>query len=192
MIEKIRENIREHLGVIEKMCCDETLTVLEKIAGGIVRSVENGGKVVLAGNGGSAADAQHIAGEFIGRYLFDRRPLPAISLSTDSSVLTCVGNDYSYDDIFLRQVRALVKTGDVFWGLTTSGNSRNIILAGQAAKELGAVVVGFTGESGGKFKGICDFCFCSPHTRANRIQEGHMLAYHVVCELMEARLCLKK
>ncbi len=189
MTDRVESNIAEHLAVITKMQSQENLKILSNIAGVIVRSVKNGGKVLIAGNGGSAADAQHIAGEFIGRYLYDRRPLPAVALSTDSSVLTCVGNDYCYDDIFLRQVQAITRSGDVFWGITTSGNSRNVIAAGKAAKELGAVIVGFTGETGGKFKEICDHCFCSAHTRANRVQEAHMLAYHIVCELMEAELC---
>ncbi len=191
MKEKIEANIREHQDVIKQMQSEETVRVLSGIAEAIVTSISKGGKILLAGNGGSAADAQHIAGEFIGRYLYDRRPLPAVALSTDSSVLTCVGNDYSYDDIFLRQVQALSNKGDVFWGITTSGNSRNVILASEAAKKAGAAVVGFTGQTGGKFKAICDFCFCSGHTRANRVQEAHMLAYHIVCELMEAKLCPK-
>jgi D-sedoheptulose 7-phosphate isomerase len=192
MKEEIAANIKEHQEVILHMENAETVRALSGIAEAIVTSLSKGGKVLLAGNGGSAADAQHIAGEFIGRYLYDRRPLPAIALSTDSSVLTCVGNDYHYDDIFLRQVQALANKGDVFWGITTSGNSRNVILAGEAARNAGAVVVGFTGQTGGKFKAGCDFCFCSAHMRANRVQEAHMLAYHIVCELMEAKLCPKK
>jgi D-sedoheptulose 7-phosphate isomerase len=191
MQERIETNIAEHQAMIAKVLTGETGRVLAGIADTIVQSLKQGGKVLLAGNGGSAADAQHIAGEFIGRFLYDRRPLPAIALSTDSSVLTCVGNDYRYDDIFLRQVQALVKPGDIFWGLTTSGNSRNILSAGAAARDLGAVIVGFTGQSGGQFKAQCDFCFCAPHTRTNRIQEAHMLGYHIVCELMEAGLCPK-
>jgi len=191
MKDRIENNISEHLTVINQMQNKETVQTLTDIASAIVRSVQKGGKILIAGNGGSAADAQHIAGEFIGRYLYDRRPLPAVALSTDSSVLTCVGNDYSYDDIFLRQVKALVGPQDLFWGITTSGNSRNIIAAGKAAKEVGATVVGFTGQTGGQFKPVCDFCFCSAHTRANRVQEAHMLAYHIVCELMEAQLCPK-
>lgn len=191
-MDRISANIEEHLAAVARMREPAVVRVLGDIAEMIVSSVSNGGKVLLAGNGGSAADAQHIAGEFVGRYLYDRRPLPAIALAADSSVLTCIGNDYSYDDVFVRQVQALVRPGDVFWGITTSGNSGNILAAGRAAKELGAAVVGFTGEGGGKFKSLCDFCFCSPHTRTNRIQEGHMLAYHIVCELMEAGLCPKK
>ena len=192
MSERIKGNIVEHQEVIAAMLNDGTFGVLGKIADAIVKSLAGGGKVLLAGNGGSAADAQHIAGEFIGRFLYDRKPLPAVALSTDSSVLTCVGNDYRYEDIFVRQVRALARPGDVFWGLSTSGNSPNVAAAAEAAKELGAVVVGFTGRDGGKLKTISDFCFCAPHARTNRIQEAHMLAYHIVCELMEAGLCPKK
>lgn len=189
MQQQIATVISEHLAMIAKMQEEETIRVLSGMAAAIAQSIRGGGKVLLAGNGGSAADAQHIAGEFIGRFLYDRRPLPAIALSTDSSVLTCVGNDYRYEDIFLRQVEALAKPGDVFWGLTTSGNSGNILSAAAAAKERGGVILGFTGQGGGKFKAMCDWCFCSPHTRTNRIQEAHTLAYHIVCELMEAELC---
>ena len=190
-MERIRANVIEHQEVIAALLNDTTFNTLKQIADAIVKSLAGSGKVLLAGNGGSAADAQHIAGEFIGRYLYDRRPLPAVALSTDSSVLTCVGNDYCYDDIFVRQVQALARSGDVFWGLSTSGNSTNVIRAAEAAKKLGAVVIGFAGQSGGKLKPVCDLCFCAPHTRANRVQEAHMLAYHIVCELMEAGLCPK-
>jgi D-sedoheptulose 7-phosphate isomerase len=191
-MERVRANIEEHQAVISAMLSNETTNVLGKIAKAIVKSVKHGGKVLLAGNGGSAADAQHIAGEFIGRYLYDRRALPAVALSTDGSVMTSVGNDYGYEDVFVRQVEGLVNKGDVFWGISTSGNSANVVKAAEAAKAAGAVVVGFTGLSGGKLKAVSDYCFCSPHTRANRIQEGHMLAYHIVCELMEAGLCPKE
>ncbi len=190
MDQRIENNIKEHLQVIEDMLTSQA-DVLADISAKIVKSINSGGKVLIAGNGGSAADAQHIAGEFIGRFLYDRRPLPAIALATDTSVLTCVGNDYSYDDIFDRQVRALINKGDIFWGISTSGNSANVVKAADTAKRLGAVIIGFTGQQGGELKEISDLCFCSPHTRTNRIQEAHMLAYHIVCELVEAQLCPK-
>ncbi len=189
--QRIESNIREHLQVIEQMLNGQS-DVLAEISSRIVESINAGGKVLIAGNGGSAADAQHIAGEFVGRFLYDRRPLPAIALSCDTSVLTCVGNDYSYADVFERQVRALGKTGDIFWGISTSGNSENVIKAANAAKQIGMIIIGFVGQTGGKLKEIADLCFCANHTRTNRIQEAHTLAYHIVCELMEAELCPKK
>jgi len=190
MNQQIENNIKEHLQVVEQMLNDQA-DVLADISAKIVESIKQGGKVLIAGNVGAAADAQHIAGEFIGRFLYDRRPLPAIALSTDTSVLTCVGNDYSYNDIFDRQVRALIKKGDVFWGISTSGNSPNVVQAAKTAKQLGAVIIAFTGQQGGKLKETADLCFCSPHKRTNRIQEAHTLAYHIVCELMESELCPK-
>jgi len=187
-VNRIISNIEEHQIMIGQMLA-EGGKVLESISDAIVKSLRGGGKVLLAGNGGSAADAQHIAGEFIGRFLYDRRALPAVALSTDSSVLTCVGNDYSYNDVFLRLVNALGKPGDVLWVFSTSGNSPNILSAVEAARSMGMVVIGFTGQDGGKLKDICNLCFRSPHRRTNRIQEAHMLAYHIVCEMMEAALC---
>jgi D-sedoheptulose 7-phosphate isomerase len=191
-MERISSNIEEHLKVISALKSGDAMATLKKIADIIVASLKNGGKVMIAGNGGSAADAQHIAGEFIGRYLYDRRPLPAMALNTDTAVMTCVANDYSYNDIYLRQVQAIAKKGDVFWGISTSGNSANVVSAAEAAKAAGASVVGFTGEKGGKLKEIAEACYCSPSSRTNRIQEAHMLGYHIVCELMEAALCPKE
>ncbi len=188
---RITDNIKEHISVIEQMLTEQS-NVLADISDAIVKSISAGGKILIAGNGGSAADAQHIAGEFIGRFLYDRNPLPAIALSTDTSVLTCVGNDYSYDDIFERQVRALGDANDIFWGISTSGNSPNIIKAARSAKQIGMTVIGFAGQNGGELKNIADLCFCSPHHRTNRIQEAHILAYHIVCELMESALCPKQ
>ncbi|NLE29091.1 MAG: SIS domain-containing protein [Phycisphaerae bacterium] len=192
MLDRIKLNIAEHLDTIAKMQNDVVYAVLTKIADAIIDSIRGGGKILIAGNGGSAADAQHIAGEFIGRYLYDRHPLPAIALSTDTSVMTCVANDYTYDDVFVRQVRALVKREDVFWAISTSGNSKNILLAAQAAIDVGARVIAFCGGSGGKLGELTPLCFISGHTRTNRIQEAHLLAYHIVCELMEAALCPKE
>ena len=188
MIEKIQANIEEHRQVIGQLT-DEHFETIAEIAEAIVRSVQAGGKVLLAGNGGSAADAQHVAGEFIGRFLYDRRPLPAIALSSDTSVLTCVGNDYGFDQVFVRQVDALVRPGDVFWGFSTSGNSPNVVEAAKRAKACGAVVAAFTGRGGGKLGGVADLCLAVPADRTNRIQEAHMLAYHIICQLIEEKLC---
>jgi D-sedoheptulose 7-phosphate isomerase len=188
---KILRNISEHVSAVESMKKNGSLDILEKMSELIVRAIENGNKVLLAGNGGSASDAQHIAGEFIGRFLFDRNPLPAIALSTDTSVLTCVGNDYSFDNIFDRQVRALGKPGDIFWGLSTSGNSKNILLAAQSAKTIGMPCIGFSGKTGGTMKDVFDLCILADHQRSDRIQEVHALAYHCICEIVEYRLFKK-
>jgi len=159
--------------------------VIDRIAERIVEVLKSGGKILIAGNGGSAADAQHIAGELIGRYKFDRDALPCIALSTDTSVLTCVGNDFSFDEVFVRQVQALARPGDLFWAISTSGNSRNVVLAAEQARKQNVCVVGFTGGDGGKLKGLCDLCLCVPHRRSWRVQEGHQLAYHTICEIVE-------
>lgn len=188
MTEQIKGLVDRHLQTVRDLT-DEHLTMIEHIAGVIVESIRAGGKVLVAGNGGSAADAQHIAGEFVGRLLYDRRALPAIALSTDSSVLTCVGNDYGFDDIFLRQVQALISEKDVFWGLSTSGGSTNIVAAAEAAKQRGATVVAFTGSSGGLLAKLANRCLTAPADRTDRIQEIHMLAYHIVCQRVEETLC---
>lgn len=186
----IRNNIDTHLQAVQKLS-DSHIAAIQATADTISASLKAGGKVMIAGNGGSASDAQHIVGEFIGRFLYDRRPLAAIALNTDTAVLTCVGNDYSYDDIYLRQVLALANPGDVFWGLSTSGNSRNVIAAAEATKQKGGKVVAFVGGTGGKLLSIADVCFVAPADRTNRIQEVHALAYHIVCQLVEEVLCPK-
>lgn len=188
MIDQIRTNIEAHLQTVQQFTADH-IEKIARIAETIVSSIDSAGKVLIAGNGGSAADAQHIAGEFVGRFMYDRRPLPAIALSTDTSILTCIANDYSFDDVFVRQVEALVRSGDVFWGLSTSGNSVNIIAAAEVAKQNGATVVAFTGQTGGKLAKIADTHLAVPADRTDRIQELHMLAYHIICQLVEARLC---
>jgi D-sedoheptulose 7-phosphate isomerase len=186
----IRNNIDTHLQAVQKLT-DAHIASIQAAADTIAASLKAGGKVMIAGNGGSASDAQHIAGEFIGRFLYDRRPLAAIALNTDTAVLTCVGNDYSYDDVYLRQVLALANPGDVFWGLSTSGNSRNILAAAEATKQKGGKVVAFVGGTGGKLLALADVCFVAPADRTNRIQEVHALAYHIVCQLVEETLCPK-
>jgi D-sedoheptulose 7-phosphate isomerase len=148
----------------------------------------NGRKLLLFGNGGSAADAQHIAAEFVGRFIPNRPPLPAISLATDTSALTALGNDYGYDTVFSRQVEALGVSGDVAIGISTSGNSRNVIEALAAAKTRGIVTIGLTGESGGKMMDHSDILFCVPSTVTPRIQETHLTLAHILCELVDRQL----
>ena len=153
-----------------------------------VESLRAGGKVMFAGNGGSAADAQHWAGELVSRFYYDRPGLAAIALTTDSSILTAIGNDYGYDYTFARQVEALGRTGDVLLAISTSGNSPNIIRAAEAARARGVAVVGFTGEGGGKLAPLSDICFRVPSTETPRIQEGHEFIGHLLCALVEAEM----
>ena len=145
-------------------------------------------KILIAGNGGSAADAQHFAGELVSRFYFNRPPLAAIALTTDSSILTAIGNDYGYEDVFARQVQALGQSGDVFIAISTSGNSPNILKAIEAAKSIGLVVIGLTGRSGGKMKQLCDICLCAPSNSTPRIQECHLVIEHSLCACIEEQL----
>jgi len=169
-----------------------SLRTVAQIADLIGTSLENGGCVYLCGNGGSAADCQHIAGEFIGRFKRERAPVPAVALSTDTSVITCIANDYSFEDIFTRQVDALVKPADVLWAFSTSGESRNILKAAKSAKNKGAALVAFTGRPDSPLEELADFCICSNATLTSTAQEIHMLAYHLICELIDRRFCDKK
>jgi D-sedoheptulose 7-phosphate isomerase len=161
---------------------------LAAMADRIARAFRTGGKVLLAGNGGSAADAQHIAAEFLSRFKLDRNPLPAIALTTDSSVLTAIGNDYGFADVFERQVRGLGRAGDVFIGLSTSGRSQNVLAALRAARELSLVTIGFTGNSGDDMRGLCDFICAAPSDDTALIQQVHIVAAHVICLLVEQDL----
>ena len=146
-------------------------------------------KLLIAGNGGSAADAQHIAGEFLSRLNFDRNPLPAIALTTDSSVLTAIGNDYGFERTFERQVRGLGKTGDVFIAISTSGRSPNVVAALKAARECGLITVGFTGmASDGAMQPLCDYCLAAPSPETPLIQQIHIVAAHAICGLVELNL----
>jgi D-sedoheptulose 7-phosphate isomerase len=161
---------------------------LGEIADVIVRSLGAGGKVLLAGNGGSAGDAQHIAGELVSRMNYDRAPLAAIALTTDTSVLTAIGNDYGYDQVFVRQILGLGRPGDVFVAISTSGRSPNILQAIAAAAERQITVVGFTGRNGGLMAGKCDLCLRAPADLTPLIQQIHIIAGHIVCGLVEERL----
>ena len=164
----------------------ENTAVIEKLAEILIAAYKSGHKMVLCGNGGSAADAQHLAAEMVGSYANrNRRALPALALTTDTSALTAIGNDYSYEDIFSRQVEAMVNPGDVVIGISTSGNSKNVIKAIRAAKERKAITVGFTGETGGQLKSACDFTFCAPSKITSHIQECHIMVGHILCGLVE-------
>lgn len=161
------------------------LDLLRAIAHAIVTAIEDGHHVYVLGNGGSAADAQHIAAELVGRFKRERRALPAVALTTDTSNLLSIGNDYGFAHVFTRQVEALVHPGDVLCALSTSGTSSNVIEAVQVARGREACIIGFTGRTGGKLKPLCDYCLCVDHEVSDRIQEIHQLAYHLVCEAVE-------
>lgn len=156
-----------------------------RISENIVNSLRNNGTLYICGNGGSAADAQHIAGEFIGRFREDREALPAVSLSTDTSVLTCIGNDYDFNEIFKRQVEAYIKPGDILWALSTSGSSLNIIKAVKVAKEIGATIVSFTGISGSKLEKLSTHNLSVNTKITSTVQEIHQISYHIICKLVE-------
>jgi len=162
--------------------------VMIAMAEEIVASMRAGGKLLVAGNGGSAADAQHIAGEFISRLMYDHAPLPAIALTTDSSAITATGNDYGYEHVFERQVLGLGRPGDVFLGISTSGNSPNVVRALQAARARGLVTHGFAGQGGGQMAGLCGRLLRAPSTWTPIIQQVHITAAHIVCALVERAL----
>jgi D-sedoheptulose 7-phosphate isomerase len=162
--------------------------ICAQVAERIIQAFRRGNKVLLFGNGGSAADAQHIASEFVGRYYLDRPALPAQALTVNTSTLTAIGNDYDYDHIFSRQIEAFGQAGDVAIGISTSGNSRNVIEALRAAKRKDMVAVGMTGESGGQIKAEVGYCICVPSTDTPRVQEAHILVGHILCELVEQAL----
>lgn len=172
-----------------KLLHDEKLIEqISKIAQKCTNSYREGGKTLLAGNGGSAADAQHIAGEFVSRFNFDRPGIPSIALSSNTSILTAIGNDYSFDLIFAKQIEALGIQGDIFFGISTSGNSKNILEALNAAKRKKIITVGFTGQSGGQMEDLCDFCIKVPSNETPRIQESHIMIGHVICSIVENNL----
>ena len=158
------------------------------IADRITRTFRDGGKVLLAGNGGSAADAQHIAGEFLGRFKLERNALPAIALTTDTSILTAVSNDYGFDQVFERQIRGLGRRGDIFIAYSTSGRSRNVVAALRAAREIGMINVGFTGADAADMRPLCDFVYAAPSDETSLIQQIHIVAAHAVCLLVEREL----
>lgn len=164
---------------------DDLVGDIKILADRMTQVLKDGGRVYLAGNGGSAADSQHIAGELVSRFNFDRPGLPGVALTTDTSILTAVSNDYGYQYVFSRQIEALAKRGDMFIGISTSGNSENILYALRKSKELGLYTVGFVGESGGKMVGECDSLIRVPSTNTPTIQESHILIGHVVCGLVE-------
>jgi D-sedoheptulose 7-phosphate isomerase len=185
--------VRAAIGVtrrlLEAMEADEALCAATAgAAEAVVVALRAGRKLMICGNGGSAADAQHWAGELVSRFLYDRPGLPAIALTTDSSILTAIGNDYGYARVFARQVEALGQEGDVLFALSTSGNSPNILEALEAAGARGILRVGFTGQGGGEMAALCDLCLRVPSDSTPRIQEGHEVLGHAICAMVEAAI----
>jgi D-sedoheptulose 7-phosphate isomerase len=187
MDDTIRAAIRESIEVKTQLLAESDPT-LAHIAVAMVEAFLNRGKVVLFGNGGSAADAQHVAAELVNRFLLERKPLPALALTNDTSVLTSTANDLGFECVFARQVEALVYPGDIVVGLSTSGNSKNVIQGLLAARECGATTVGLTGRQGGGVKDVADICFCAPSDHTPRIQEAHMTVLHAICDAVERGL----
>lgn len=182
----VETGLRQHLEVLFNLLEDETNSI-EKCGKLIVEAIEQGKKILLCGNGGSAGDAQHIATELVGRYEKERRGLPAIALTVDTSALTAIGNDYGFERIFSRQVEALANEGDVLIGISTSGNSPNVIAAVMKARELGCRTIGLTGAKGKKLASLCDATVLVPSERTSRIQEAHITVGHLWCEMVEAK-----
>ncbi len=181
----IRKRIAEHAAALARLD-DAQVATLAAAARLLDKALAAGGRLYVCGNGGSAADAPHIAGELVGRYLRERGALPCVALNADTALLTCLGNDYHFDRIYARQVEAFCTPRDILWVLSTSGNSPNILAAVDAARARGATVLGFTGGDGGKLAPLADICFIAPATGSFAIQQLHQVAYHVLCELVEA------
>lgn len=189
MSDEIRDAILDSAAALQRLAEDrEALAAIAGIVDLSVAALSRGNRLLLCGNGGSAADAQHWAGELVARFHYDRPGLPAIALTTDSSVLTAIGNDYGYDRVFARQVEALGAAGDVLYALSTSGRSPNVLAALRAARARGMATVGFTGAAGGEMPALCDLCLRVPAAATPLIQEGHEVAGHIICAMIERRL----
>ena len=180
----IKAKIEENIETTEELHKSQAENI-EKAVKSIVNSLRNGGKVIIFGNGGSAADSQHIAAELVGRFKKERRALPAIALTTNTSILTAIGNDYSYDVTFSRQVEALGKKGDIAFGISTSGNSKNVIAAVKKARGLGLKTIGLSGSGGGELAKVCDYSIAVGSGDTPRVQESHITIIHILCELIE-------
>lgn len=183
--------IREYFTETQRLMglLDALAPEISRAAEAWMTALRNGNKVIFCGNGGSAADAQHLAAELMGRFLFDREPMAALSLTVDTSALTAIGNDYGYDDVFARQLRGVGRAGDVLFGMSTSGNSANVVKAFACAREMGVYAIGLTGASGGRMEAVADLMIRVPHERTNHIQEAHIAIGHLICAIVENTLC---
>lgn len=188
MNENTKKQLAEVIDAHRKILAEFEANSLDTIvaaAEAITKAIKQNGRLYICGNGGSAADAQHIAAELVGRFECERKGLPVIALTTDTSLITSVSNDYGYENIFVRQVEALVKEGDILWAVSTSGTSPNVVAAAQLAKGKGALILAFTGKADSELEQIADICFCANSQSAARSQEIHQLAYHIICRLVE-------
>ncbi len=186
---KIILAITESIEIKKKILDDKNLIkTIQKVADEVIQTFKKGGKVLFCGNGGSAADAQHLAAELSGKFFLDRNPLFAEALHVNTSYLTAVANDYSYDDVFARLIKAKGIKGDILIGISTSGNSQNVLKAIEVANELKIITIGFTGETGGKMKNICKYLINIPSNNTARIQEAHITIGHIICEIVEQEL----
>lgn len=188
MRKELEQIINEKKQLLDMLGETGYLDTIEQVTQVMVDCLYAGNKIILAGNGGSAADAQHFAGEIVGRFLMDRKALPAISLCVDPSVMTCIGNDYGYEAVFERQLSGLGNAGDVIVAISTSGNSENLIQAVETAKQMGIHTVGLLGKTGGKLKELCDYALVVPSNETPRIQEIHTFSVHLLCEYIEKRI----
>ena len=189
---RIQEMIAQSIATKQAVLADEKLlATVQKVADHCIATFQNKGKILFCGNGGSAADAQHLAAELSGRFYFDREPLFAEALHVNTSFVTAVANDYSYEEVYARMVRAAGRKGDILFAMSTSGNSPNILRAVEDAQKIGMTTIGMTGETGGKMYNLCDFLINIPSRDTPRIQECHMMLGHLLCELIESSLFSK-
>lgn len=184
MLEYVNSIFEDSINAHKKFAASNAQTLVD-FAQAVAGCFNSGGKVMICGNGGSAADAQHIAAEFASRFVMERPPLPAMALTTDTSLLTAVGNDYDFSEVFEKQVSAFTNPGDIVWGISTSGNSENVIKALHRATKNGAVVLGFSGRDGGRMKGLCDHLLVVDNQITARIQELHIMSAHIICGLVD-------
>lgn len=185
MKKEIQEIINEQIDNLENLKNNDFCEKIEEISQIIINALKNNKKIMIAGNGGSASDAQHFAGEIVGRFLLERKGMAAIALNTDTSVITCIANDYSFDDIFSRQIESIGQEGDIFIGISTSGNSQNIIKGIEMCKNNNIKTITFLGKDGGKLKNISDTYLLLPYKSTARVQEHHIMAIHLICEIVE-------
>jgi D-sedoheptulose 7-phosphate isomerase len=176
---------------VKETFVNENLSKLVNVVEAITSALKAGNKILLFGNGGSAADAQHLAAEFVNRFVIERPPLPAIALTTDSSIITSIGNDYDFSEVFSKQIRAIGQAGDIAWGISTSGNSANVLKALEVAKKIGMVTIAFTGKDGGNIAKIADLSINVSSSVTARIQEAHITAGHAICDLVDIKLFQK-
>lgn len=186
IIKIFKESIR-----VKEAFVNENLSKLVNVVEAVTSALKAGSKILIFGNGGSAADAQHIAAEFVNRFVIERPPLPAIALTTDTSVITSIGNDYDFSEIFSKQIRAIGQPGDIAWGISTSGNSANVLKGLEVAKKMGLVTIAFTGKDGGNIAKIADLSINVSSSVTARIQEVHITAGHAICELVDIKLFQK-